>query len=109
MTVQIAQFIGSGEPLSALDPHAIREVIEKHGAVLIRDYSTTLADFSALGDGLCSSTLFNESPNREVIEDKAQSVNLGGDPFPLHPEVAREPWRPDLAMFACLDPPGVGG
>ena len=109
MTVEIAQFIGSGEPLSALDPSAIREVIEEHGAVLVRGYATTLGDFAALGDSLCSSSLFNESPNREVIEDKAQSVNLGGDPFPLHPEVAREPWRPDLAMFACLDPPGVGG
>jgi alpha-ketoglutarate-dependent taurine dioxygenase len=109
MTAQIAQFIGGGEPLSALDPAAVRKVIEEHGAVLVRGYSSTLADFAGLGEGLCSSSLFNESPNRELIEDKAQSVNLGGDPFPLHPEVAREPWRPDLAMFACLDPPGVGG
>lgn len=111
MTVEIAQFVGTGEPLSALDPGAVREVIEEHGAVLVRGYATTPTDFAALGDRLCSSSLFNESPNREMIEDGAsvQSVNLGGDPFPLHPEVAREPWRPDLAMFACLGPPGVGG
>jgi alpha-ketoglutarate-dependent taurine dioxygenase len=105
----IAHFTGSGKPLSALDIAAVRAAIEDQGAVLIRDYATTPAGFAALGDSLCSSSLFNESPNREMIEDHAQSVNLGGDPFPLHPEVAREPWRPDLAMFACLDPPGVGG
>lgn len=111
MTAQPTLFAGSGEPLSALDAESIRSAIEQDGAVLVRGYATSAADFAALGDRLCSSSLFNESPNREMIDDGAsvQSVNLGGDPFPLHPEVAREPWRPDLAMFTCLEPPGVGG
>lgn len=111
MTAHPTLFAGSGKPLSALDAESIRGAIEQDGAVLVRGYATTTAGFAALGDRLCSSSLFNESPNREMIDDEAsvQSVNLGGDPFPLHPEVAREPWRPDLAMFTCLDPPGVGG
>ena len=71
----------------------------------------SLEGFEQLGAGLCSASVFNESPNRELLgtESLMQSVNIGSDPFPLHPELAREPWRPDLAMFACLDPPGVGG
>ncbi|MEO7276605.1 MAG: TauD/TfdA family dioxygenase [Sphingomicrobium sp.] len=107
----IALFAGTGQPLSTVDADAVRVAIEQAGAVLIRGFATTLADFASLGGKLCTSSLFNESPNREIIEDGAsvQSVNLGADPFPLHPEVAREPWRPDLAMFSCLDPPGVGG
>jgi len=101
---------GCGEPLSEVDSDAVRAALEASGAVLLRGYSTSMADFAALGDGLCTSCLFNESPNRELFDGtRLQSVNLGGDPFPLHPELAREPWRPDLAMFACIDVPTVGG
>jgi alpha-ketoglutarate-dependent taurine dioxygenase len=109
--LQLSQFAGNGEPLPSLDPQAVRDAIEDTGAVLIRGYSTTLESFAALGESLCSNSLFNESPNRGSIEQggQLQSVNLGEDPFPLHPEVAREPWRPDLAMFTCVDPPGIGG
>jgi len=102
---------GEGAPLVHADTGAIREAIESHGAVLLRGFEITLEAFAALGRALCSTSVFNESPNRELLgdRDRVQSVNLGNDPFPLHPEMAREPWRPDLAMFACLDPPGVGG
>lgn len=27
----------------------------------------------------------------------------------MHPELAREPWKPDAAFFACFSPPSVGG
>lgn len=102
---------GDGAPLAVADVAAVRERIETDGALLLRGFDTTLEGFSALGEALCSTSVFNESPNRALLgkETAIQSVDLGADPFPLHPELAREPWRPDLAMFACLDAPGIGG
>jgi hypothetical protein len=104
-------FAGDGAPLAALDLAAVRTALERRGAVLLRGFRTTVEDFGELGDALCSSSMANESPNREALEtaNRVQSVNLGGDPFPLHPELAREPWRPDLAMFACIEAPSVAG
>ena len=100
-----------GETLEQTDPQLVRDLIEERGAVLLRGFATTVEGFAALGHALCATSVFNESPNREMLGEgvQVQSVNLGADPFPLHPELAREPWRPDLAMFACLDPPSVGG
>ena len=102
---------GSNVSLARADVAEIRALIESHGAILLRGFETTLEDLAALGDSLCSASVFNESPHRERMGDegRVQSVNLGDAAFPLHPELAREPWRPDLAMFACLDPPSVSG
>ena len=112
VAVAPAKMAGGGAPLEQADAAAIRALIESHGAVLLRGFAATIEGFGALGQALCGTAVFNESPNRETFGAEGvvvQSVNLGADPFPLHPEVAREPWRPDLAMFFCLDPPGVGG
>lgn len=102
---------GTGLPISHCDTGQARALLERDGAVLLRGFSTTVDGFAALGDALCSSSMFNESPQREVLHPQSfvQSVNLGADPFPLHPELSREPWRPDLCMFACIEPPVVGG
>lgn len=107
----LALLEGKGAPLARADTSEIRARIEDRGAVLLRGYDTVVEDFVALGDALCSASVFNESPNRQLIgaEGRVQSVNIGDEAFPLHPELAREPWRPDLAMFACLDPPSVSG
>jgi hypothetical protein len=40
---------------------------------------------------------------------KIQSVNHGIQPFSLHSELSRAPWRPDACMFYCIDPPVNGG
>lgn len=107
----IARIESDGESLATADAAAVRVAIEKHGALLLRGFDTTLEGFASLGEALCSSSMFNESPSREMLEPGAaiQSVNVGDDPFPLHPELSREPWRPDLCMFACLGVPSVGG
>lgn len=107
----LALIEGNGEALGQADAGAVRALIEDRGAVLLRGFATTIEGFTAFGQALCATSVYNESPNREMLGDgaQAQSVNLGADPFPLHPELAREPWRPDLAMFACLDPPSVAG
>jgi hypothetical protein len=36
-------------------------------------------------------------------------VNLGVEAFPLHPELSREPWKPDVCFFWCMSPPTNGG
>lgn len=100
---------GGGASLAAADAVAVRQLIESEGALLLRGFATTLDGFAGLADRLCSAAVINESPNRKALDRRIQSVNLGADPFPLHPEIAREPWRPDLAMFACIGVPSVGG
>ena len=102
---------GGGRSLTDVEVDRVRADIEQHGAVLLRGFETDIDKFAALGSRLCTSASYNESPNRELLHEEGavQTVNLGSDPFPLHPELSREPWRPDLAMFGCIEPPEVGG
>ena len=102
---------GNGRDLNDLDNADLRSLIEDRGAVLLRGFENDIERFAALGARLCATASYNESPNREMLQadGAVQTVNLGADPFPLHPELSREPWRPDLAMFSCIDPPEVGG
>ncbi|WP_205651081.1 TauD/TfdA family dioxygenase [Tsuneonella mangrovi] len=102
---------GSRRDLEDVDVAHVRSALEEHGAILLRDFATSIDGFVDLGRRLCPVSVLNESPNRAMMGERgqAQTVNLGNDPFPLHPELAREPWRPDVALFACFDPPSVGG
>ena len=56
-------------------------------------------------------SVFNDSRNRTRLGETqdVQTVNLGTRPFPLHPELSREPWKPDSCFFYCLTPPSRGG
>jgi hypothetical protein len=107
----VALIEGDGGSPAQLDTGHLRTAIERSGAVLLRGFATTIDCFAALGEALCQTSVANESPNRETFDQHAsvQSVNLGNQSFPLHPELAREPWRPDLAMFGCFVPPSAGG
>lgn len=82
-----------------------------HGAVLLRGFAPDINAFVALARRLCPTAVMNESPGRVSLDPAGilQSVNLGGDAFPLHPELSREPWKPDAALFACMQPPAQGG
>jgi hypothetical protein len=59
----------------------------------------------------CPVAVYNDSGNRARIggQGEIQTVNLGVRPFPLHPELSREPWKPDSCFFYCLTPPSRGG
>lgn len=109
--IPVPQAQGDGAPLGHIDVAAVRATLERDGALLLRGFATTLNSFGDLTAALCSSSVFNESPHRDLLDKRSgvQTVNKGGDPFPLHPELSREPWRPDVCMFACLGAPGVGG
>jgi hypothetical protein len=82
-----------------------------HGALLMRGFSLDLDVFAALTQRYCSGSVFNESPGRETLEHRRniQTVNLGTEAFPLHPELSREPWKPDVCFFWCMSPPANGG
>lgn len=97
--------------LAELDGDVALNVLKAHGALLIQGGAPDVAGFRAFTERLCSGSVFNESPDRLVLDEggNIQSVNGGADPFPLHPELSREPWKPDVCFFHCLTPPAQGG
>jgi hypothetical protein len=100
----------AGESLDSIDPDQIVEQLRKT-AVLVRGYVPSIPAFNAFAKKFCTVSVFNESPNRLVLdgENNIQSVNLGTEPFPLHPELSREPWKPDICFFHCIEAPRIGG
>jgi len=106
-----ALFIGAGANLHALDTEQVITVFKSDGAVLLRDFEFDLAGFRSFTARFCSRFVRNESGRRDQIssDGTTQSVNLGHEAFPLHPELSRVPWRPDIAWFACAQPPASGG
>ncbi len=106
-----ATFQGDGATLGAIGKEALVGVYKKYGALLLRGFKVDLNAFSTLTQSLSSSAVFNESPGREVIdaEQNIQTVNLGNQAFPLHPELSREPWKPDICFFWCMQAPSRGG
>lgn len=97
--------------LPDLDPAAVRAAYRAHGALLLRGFSATLAQLAPFCGQFCRTAVVNDSPGRALLDpDNAiYAVNGGTEAFALHPELSREPWKPDLALFACLSPPGRGG
>ncbi|GAA4020242.1 TauD/TfdA family dioxygenase [Sphingomonas swuensis] len=108
----LATIVGGADvPLDTLDPSQVGEHLRRYGALLVRGFATEVASFERFARTLCPISVFNESPDRETLsaETTVQTVNLGTDPFPLHPELSREPWRPDACLFACFAAPSSDG
>lgn len=84
---------------------------KEHGALLLRGFATDLGSFRGFAQQFCIGSTFNESRGRKLLDEanNIQSVNRGVAPFPLHPELSREPWRPDVCFFGCLNPPRSDG
>jgi alpha-ketoglutarate-dependent taurine dioxygenase len=101
---------GETSPL-AVPPEQVMALLKAHGAILLRGFGTSVATLSEFAAQFCSGTVFNESPDRQLLDAarNIQSVNGGCDPFPLHPELSREPWKPDVCFFACMQPPVAMG
>lgn len=97
--------------LLALDRDKLAALYKAHGALLFRGFDVGVERFGQFCRGFCPTAAINESPGRMAFDEEmgVQSVNLGTDPFPLHPELSREPWKPDAAFFHCIDAPQVGG
>lgn len=106
----VIQGAGGASPM-AVDAAAIEGLLREYGAVLLRGFDLVVGTFRQFAERICETSVFNESPNRALLDPEAniQSVDLGTEPFPLHPELSREPWRPDVCLFACLHAPKHGG
>lgn len=102
---------GDGDSLAGLPPEPIEQAFKDHGAVLIRGFPVDLDAFRSVSDRLCSTWVINEATQRRMIDaaSNIQSVNTGTQPFSLHSEISRSPWRPDACFFYSIDPPQAGG
>ena len=100
-----------GETLDDLDRDAVIALYKRHGAILLRGFGADLGTFGRFARSFCRTAVVNESPNREALDpaNRIYAVDAGVGAFPLHPELSREPWRPDVAFFGCLSAPGDGG
>lgn len=94
-----------------LSTDTIETLFRQHGALQFRGFPPDLDGFRQFTTRFCTGSVFNESPDRQMLDDahNIQSVNGGADPFPLHPELSREPWKPDVCFFHCLKAPRSGG
>lgn len=100
-----------GETLDVIDPALVEAAYKTHGALLFRGFGAGLDAFRCFARSLCATAVINETPGRAVLDaaQAIQGVDGGTNAFALHPELAREPWKPDAALFGCLSPPGIGG
>lgn len=101
----------AAEPLSEVERDTVIPLYREHGALLFRGFDTDLLAFNKFVSRFCSSSVFNESPNRQLLDNDAQiqSVDGGANALEFHPELAREPWKPDVCFFFCLNPPRTQG
>lgn len=100
-----------GQHLIDLNKDAVKEVYKAHGAVLFSGFPFKIKAFRDLTNSFCSHAVNNGSGGREIIDAKnnIQTVDPGTKDFPLHPELSREPWKPDICFFACEKAPVSGG
>jgi alpha-ketoglutarate-dependent taurine dioxygenase len=102
---------GHGESPLEVPAEMIVSLYKRHGALLLRGFATDLDRFRLFAQQFCTSSTFNDSRGRALLDEahNIQSVNRGVAPFPLHPELSREPWKPDVCFFGCLNPPRAQG
>ena len=110
-TTPYAKILAHRQTLGTLSVSEFIAAYKRYGAVLLRGFEVGLGEFRDLTRNLCAGSVFNESPGRLVIdrEQNIQTVNLGYEPFPQHPELSREPWKPDICFFWCIKAPLKGG
>ena len=101
----------AGETLDRLDRETIVDLYRTHGALLLRGFGADVAAFRGFAKRFCRTAVVNESPGRRPIDEAANihTVDGGTGAFALHPELSREPWKPDAAFFCCLSAPSRGG
>ena len=97
--------------IADLDPALIVELYKAHGALLFRSFGIDTPQFGRFVKQFCATAVVNESPGRAAVDATANihTVDGGTGAFSLHPELSREPWKPDVAFFACLSAPSRGG
>ncbi|MES2059291.1 MAG: TauD/TfdA family dioxygenase [Pseudomonadota bacterium] len=99
------------QKIADVDPDLIIDLYKAHGAILFRGFGIDVVDFGGFSKQFCSTSVVNESPGRAPVDPAANvhTVDRGTTAFALHPELSREPWKPDVAFFGCLAAPSRGG
>lgn len=99
------------QDLNTLDRLEIIELFKVHGALLLRGFHVDQQSLNNLTSQYCSGFVKNKTGGRIQVADdgRSQSVNIGREAFPFHPELSQVPWRPDIAWFVCANPPGEQG
>ena len=99
------------QKLNDVNPQLVEDLYKKYGAILFRGFDFSVDNFRELTTTYCSHSVKNFSAGRETIDDinNIQTVDPGDNPFPLHPEMSREPWKPDVCFFACETAPKEDG
>ena len=94
-----------------LDPAQVVALFKAHGALLLRGFGPDVDRFRRFARIFCPTSVVNESPGRRPIDPthNIHTVDGGTRAFSLHPELSREPWKPDAAFFACFSAPSRGG
>ncbi len=94
-----------------LDKAQIIDLYKTHGALLFSGFGVDVPQFGAFAKRFCSTSVVNESPGRQPVDAAANifTVDGGDKAFALHPELSREPWKPDVAFFGCQSAPKSGG
>ncbi len=97
--------------LLGVDRETVIALYKTHGALLFRGFGADVSHFQRFARQFCATSVVNESPGRQPIDPEhgIHTVDGGTGAFNLHPELSREPWKPDAAFFACLSPPSRGG
>lgn len=100
-----------GETLASIDSREVETLYKQHGAILFRGFDLTVDTFKELTERFCNHSTINNTQNRQTVNqlETIQTVDGGDQPFPLHTEVSRAPWKPDVLWFACFKPPASGG
>ncbi|MBB4860247.1 alpha-ketoglutarate-dependent taurine dioxygenase [Novosphingobium chloroacetimidivorans] len=95
----------------ALERDEIVSLYKEHGALLLRGFATDVEAFGRFARQFCATSVVNESPGRRMLdaERNVLTVDGGTGAFNFHPELSREPWKPDAAFFGCLSAPLAGG
>lgn len=100
-----------GTKLASLVDDEIISLYKTAGALLFRGFGPYLRDFQQFTQRFCATAVKNDSLNRAILdpENDIQSVDRGNGALPLHPELSREPWKPDVCFFFCISAPRKGG
>jgi len=106
----VIEATGEGSILE-LDKAPIVDLYKTHGALLFSGFGVDVAHFGAFAKRFCVTAVVNESPGRQPVDAAANvfTVDAGNGAFALHPELSREPWKPDIAFFGCQTAPRSGG
>lgn len=99
------------EDILSLDSATIIDLYKAHGALQFRGFGVDVEQFRRFTKTYSSTSVLNESPGRRPIDpdNNIHTVDGGVREFSLHPELSREPWKPDVAMFCCISAPSEGG